>query len=162
MMPEDEPNIPSVYKMKWTIQVVYFLIGGTFLFLGYKAVDSYIQNPWGPQWQLWIVVIVLSAVGAGTISSSFVSCVVLDRDSVTLKGILRDKSLPRAAIASMRIYQDDGYHYATLIAPKHKPRKLTVPLIYRFDRRWNNWTSTLQRIQSPRLFAFFDWWNSDK
>jgi hypothetical protein len=162
MMPEDEPDIPSVYQMKWTFQFVYFIVGGSFLFLSYKAVECYLQNPWGPEWQLWLVGTVFPVVGVACVLSPFVSRVVLDRDSITLKGILRDKSLPRAAITSMRAYQNDGYRYATLVAPHNRPRRLTIQLIYRFDRRWDNWTSTLHRVKSSRLFELFDWLGSGK
>jgi hypothetical protein len=161
-MPEDESPIPSVYKMKWIVQIIHIFIGGIFLFISYKGIEGYFETPWGPQWTLWVVTIVFPAVGAASVLSPFVSRVVLDRDSVTLKGILRDQSLPRAAVTSMKVYEDDGYYYATFVAPNNKPRKLTIPLIYRFDQRWHNWISTLHKVQSPRRFGIFGWWDSDK
>jgi hypothetical protein len=162
MMPEDESAPPSVYRMMWTIRIVYLLIGGTFLFLGFKALESYFQAPWGPLWVLWVFAIVFPVVGITCLLSPFFSCVVLDRDSLTLKGVLRDQRLPRAAIAGIRVYEDDGYYCAIFIAPKNKPRKLTIPLIYRFDRRWQNWTSTLDKVESPHRFGFLGWRNSGK
>jgi hypothetical protein len=152
--PDAEPGFPSVYKMTWWARLIYFLIAAAFLFIGYKLIEQYCSAPWGKLEVCLLFAVGAPGIGKFCILNPILSRVVLDRDSVTLTGVFGRRSLPRAAVAGYKILKDDG-HYIILISADPKMRNLSIPQIYRFDRRWDAWISTLELIPWKRKIHFF-------
>jgi hypothetical protein len=140
------PDGCTIYRLTWWAQLIDILVAAGCLFACYENYLQYVRGAWGKEWTFWLMEIFFLIVALSTALGPMFSRVVLDDDSITVKGILKSRSLQRSAIAGIKFRGTRSGRYAVLEGAAPARKRFVVPLCYRFDERWDKWISTLKNL----------------
>jgi len=132
----------KVYRFNSLYRWYHFVIGAAFLVAAVLMRD------------LWIFSIPFVLLSVFMVARPLTTAVIVDQDSVTLKRMFSENSLPRSSITTIeRVNSGKG---TFLRLRGNVEAELSIPVfLFAFDEAWDDWLSTYRDLSSDKPLSLF-------
>jgi hypothetical protein len=139
----------KVYRFNRFYRWYHFIVGAVFLVV---AVLVAVMTDNG----LLIFSILIALFSVFMIARPLTSAVIVDQYSVTCKGILSERSLPRSSITAIERVAAGKGTLLVLRGNVEKKEELSIPVIlFSFDEDWDDWLKHIQDLSSDTPLSLF-------
>ncbi len=145
---QETPVGVRTYRYSLGSQVSYLVRGAIFVAIGCILLTRDYDNERGGPLLYWAIGVGFFLGAAYFAISAAYSTVVLDQESVTVRGVFFTQSIRRHSVSSYLI-DPGGRNQATsirLISNLPGESNLDVPKLYAFDDAWKQWISSLPDV----------------
>ena len=142
---------PKSYPLKRWAKAVFLLLAAACLALGCLLYVNWIALPWQRSLGIWTGAAGLILMGIYLCLSVLRYGVLVERDSVTVKGVFRSSTIQRSEIRGRRTYSNRSGEYAVLEAKVPDGKTLTVSNYFDLDEAWSEWIGSVPDLDAEDL-----------
>jgi hypothetical protein len=136
------------YPLKRWAKRLYLLVGVACVVLGSFLVVHAMTQPWQSSVGVRTGAVGLVLMGVYLCLSAFVYRVVLDRDSVMVKGVFRTRTLRLNEVKGRRTFSDRHGEYTVLEAKEPEGKTLAFSNYFDLDQEWFDWIESISDLDA--------------
>lgn len=134
---------PKVYRFNLMYKLYHFGVGIAAL------VGAVVTYPFFP------LSIVLALFSTFMIFRPFVMAVIVDHDSVTMKGMFSARSIQRSSITAVEFKTSGKSHSLILWGDLEQKEHLSIPDLFAFDDAWDDWWRSYRDLSDGKPLSLF-------